>query len=306
MSKHWYFVINPVSGKGEGLNLWGKIQPLLDQSNLDYSFGISQFHKHTIELVREKYQAGFRYFIGIGGDGTLNEIVNAVFQSQKFTLNNPCTISIVSVGTGNDWARNQEKLTISNLIPRLEKCTTIPHDIGFVQASNLNLKHYFINVAGIGLDGKVVEEIEKLNDSGKKGKLSYVQSMLKALTSFEAPVAKIYTDNRELYSGETLVLVASKGQFFGGGMHISPKAKPNNGTLDLTVVKKDSNWMIFPQLYKLFNGHIASATFVKKYEDTHVRIQSNHAIPIQADGEFLGKSSQVEFSVLKHAILVLA
>lgn len=306
MSEHWYFVINPVSGKGEALKLWAEIQSQLKDSTIDYSFAISQFHQHTIELVREKYQNGFRNFIGIGGDGTLNEIVNAIFQSQKFTLNNPCTISMVSVGTGNDWSRNKEKLTVHNLIPRLKKCQTSFHDIGLINSPESNLKHYFINVAGVGLDGKVVEEIEKLNNSGKKGKLSYVQSMLKALISFKAPISKIYTNNQELYSGEALVLVASNGQYFGGGMHISPKAKPNNGSLDLTVVKKDSNWVIFPQIYKLFNGKIESASFVNKYQNPNVKIQCSFPIPVQADGEFLGNSSQVEFSVLKHAILVLA
>ena len=305
MSVHWYFVINPVSGKGAGLNLWEKVKTELELHAVDFSFGISEYHQHTTKLVAEKYSNGIRNFIGIGGDGTLNEIVNAIFTSQQFSLNNPSVVSMLSVGTGNDWVRSHEKLTRHNLIKKLESFQTTPHDVGLVESSETHLHHYFINVAGVGLDGQVVQEIEKLNQSGKKGKLSYLQSLIKALTSFEAPKSRIFTDVKELYQGETLLLTASKGQYFGGGMHISPKAISNNGLLDLTIVKKDSKWVVFSQLYKLFNGKIETATFVDKGTHHQVEITTETSIPIQADGEFLGRSNHVKFSVLKQAILVL-
>lgn len=305
MKNHWYFVVNPVSGSGKGMKLWNRIQVLLDASNIEYSFGISTFHQHAIELISQKHQEGFRNFIGIGGDGTLNEIVNAIINSEN---NSPSksTISQLSVGTGNDWVKNyDEPLTEFNLVSRLKNNKTILHDIGIVESTQPELKQYFINVAGAGIDGRVVHELEKLSVSGKKSKLAYVQSMLKSLTRFEAPYGKINIDNKNVYEGRTLLLAASKGQYFGGGMHISPKALPNSGTLDLTLVKKDTNLIVFPQLYKLFNGKIETATFVEKYIHSKAEFTSEFPIPIQADGEFVGESKHVSFSVLKHAVHVL-
>lgn len=305
MENHWYFVVNPVSGRGTGLKLWKRIQVLLDTSHIEYSFGISKYHQHTIELVRQKHHDGIRNFIGIGGDGTLNEIVNAILNSENIATSKS-TISQLSVGTGNDWVKNfEEELTEFNLIKRLKNKKTITHDIGIVESSKPVLKQYFINVAGAGIDGRVVHELEKLSVSGKKSKLAYVQSMLKSLTRFEAPFATIKIDNQQIFEGRTLLLTGSKGQFFGGGMHISPKAKPNSGKLDITLVKKESNLVVFPQLYKLFNSKIESATFVEKFMNTRAEFTSEFAIPIQADGEFVGESTNISLSILPKAIYVL-
>lgn len=306
MSEQWFFVINPVSGKGKGLILWEQVKNRLDDSEVDYTSAVSNFHLHTIQLVTEKYQEGIRNFIGLGGDGTTNEIVNAIFKCQKFKLDSPSTISLIPVGTGNDWVRNQVELNLENLIERVTKKQTKPYDIGLVESESPVIHHYFINVAGTGLDGRVGKELEILNKSNDKGKLSYIKSLIKALLEFESPSSTITIDNKSVFDGSFLVLAASKGQYFGSGMHISPKAVPDNGNLDITVVKKDSNWVIFPQLYKLFNGKISTVPFIDKHSNNHVEISTSFPVPIQADGEYLGESQRIKFSVLKHAILVLA
>ena len=306
MNNHWFFIINPVSGSGNGLKLWERVKVLLDETAIDYSFGKSEYHRHTIELVKAKHQYGVRNFIGIGGDGTLNEIVNAIMISQNGKDTSKSIISQLSVGTGNDWVRNQEEqLSEFNLISKLKANKTILHDVGIVESSKPILKQYFINVAGTGLDGRVVHELEKLSVSGKKSKLAYVQSMLKSLTRFDAPESQVKVGNNQVYDGKILVVTASKGQYFGGGMHLSPNAQPNSGTLDITLVKKDSNIVVFPQLYKLFNGKIAGATFVEKFTNTMVELTTSFSIPIQADGEFVGESKHIQFSIVKHAIKVL-
>jgi YegS/Rv2252/BmrU family lipid kinase len=305
MNNHWFFIINPISGNGKGILLWQKVKLLLDENAINYSFAISTYHKHTIQLVSEKHKEGYRRFIGLGGDGTINEIINALFHSPNNSIDDSSTIALMPVGTGNDWVRNQEVLDLDNLIEKIKQANRLAYDVGLVQAKTPQIHHYFMNVAGAGLDGQVVEEIGKLHELGKKGKLSYIQSMLKALTQFKAPEGIVFINGKEVYSGKTLVLTASKGSFFGGGMHISPNAKSGNGLLDITVVKDDSKWVIFPQLYRLFNGDIASATFVEKYADSLVTFKSSDLFPIQADGEFLGYSNQIQFSVIKHAIFVL-
>lgn len=305
MNSHWFFIINPVSGNGKGILLWEKVKILLDENTIDYSFAISSHHKHAIQLVSEKHLEGCRRFIGLGGDGTINEVINAISHSPNNSVDDPSTIALMPIGTGNDWVRNQEILDLDNLIDRIQKTKRTVYDVGLVQSKDPQIHHYFMNVAGAGLDGQVVQEIGKLNALGKKGKLSYIQSMLKALTQFKAPEGTVSINGKEIYSGKTLVLTASKGAFFGGGMHISPDAKSGNGLLDITVVKDDSNWVIFPQLYKLFSGDIATATFVEKHTDTQVEFKSQNIFPIQADGEFLGHSKHIQLSVIKHAVFVL-
>lgn len=304
MEKEWYFVINPKSGKGTGILIWQNVfLPILKESSVQFSFGISDYHKHTIKLVKAQYQKGIRNFIGIGGDGTINEIVNAIFQSQEFKTNSLSTIGLIPVGTGNDWIRNHKLFTPSNIVNRLKAYQTLPHDVGVFNSSNL--KHYFINVAGGGLDGAVASEIITLQKQNKKNKLSYLSSTLKTLINYKAKKTSIQVDHQLPITEQLLLATASIGKYFGNGMMISPKAHFKNGFLDFTIVRDDSNWTIFPQLPKLFTGKIETVSFVQKHNGKEMVIKSEKPIPVQADGENLGCHENFSLSVLKHAIQVL-
>ena len=302
MESHWYFVINPISGKGKGLILWSKIKLLLDQSQINYSFGISEYHTHTTQLIQTKHQEGIRQFIGLGGDGTVNEIINGIFNAASGTKKIPATIGLFPIGTGNDWIRNHEALTLDNIIERLKSPQKSPHDVGVITSTK---KHFFLNVAGGGLDGMVVKRVTEQFNSGKKNSFSYILGAIKALLSFKAPHSKVFVDQKEVFSGHLLLTTGSVGKFFGNGMQISPVAQIDNGLLDFSLVKKDSNWVIFPQIYKLFNGKIHSASFVKKQEGKVLRFTSENKIPLQADGELLGDYKEFQLSVIKHGIMVL-
>ena len=118
MENNWYFVINPISGKGKGLTLWNQLQPLLDQASISYSFGISKYHTHTTQLIKTKYKEGVRQFIGLGGDGTVNEIINGIFADYTETPTALATLGLFPIGTGNDWVRNHQALTLDNIIAR--------------------------------------------------------------------------------------------------------------------------------------------------------------------------------------------
>lgn len=305
MDEQWYFVINPVSGNGKGIQVWEKLHLLLNQSDIAFDFNISEYHQHTIQLVAKKHTAGCRKFIGIGGDGTINEIINGIFQSHT-EKHDSSIVSLIPVGTGNDWVRNhKEPLSLTNIVTKILNNQTFSHDVGVINTPNIKKTHFFINVAGAGIDGCVVSELEKANAKGKKGKLAYIQSLIKALLSYTSPVATILIDNQTVYSGETLVVAAAKGQYFGSGMHISPLSIPNNGSLDITLVKNDSKWVIFTQIHKLFTGAIASVTFVEKMVGHTIELHSNHPMPIQADGEFVDESKSFSISLIKQGVLVL-
>ncbi|UTW68062.1 YegS/Rv2252/BmrU family lipid kinase [bacterium SCSIO 12643] len=304
MNHQWYFIINPVSGSGKGLSQWKQVQKELDKNNLNYSFEISDYHQHTIELVKQQYQKGIRNFIGVGGDGTINEMVNAVM-----SVENPdqdVVLGLIPVGTGNDWVRNfKTPLRPENIIDKITQYNLMRHDVGQLETDHDINKHYFVNVAGAGIDGQVVQNLEKLNANGKSGKMSYLSSAIKALLNFKSPISKCFIGGEIRYEGATLLLTASLGQYFGGGMHISPNAELNGNKLDFTVVQKVSNWIVFPQLYKLFTGGIESISFVNKYQNKLGQMENSKKIPVQADGEYVGAYKQIKFSVIQDAIYVL-
>ena len=303
-SEIWYIVLNPVSGRGMGLRAWEQLQPRLDRAGIRYLFGISEYHRHTIELVGSFYALGCRKFLGIGGDGTLNEIVNGIFRLKTET-DSLSTVGLIPIGTGNDWVKNFESpLTVSNVVDRLYIQNIVFQDIGVIEIPGIS-NHFFANVAGAGLDGQVVQELEASTSGSGKGKLSYVKSLLSALFHFKAFTLKGIFGNGEAICGDTLVFTAAKGQYFGNGMHISPKSKLDNGLLDLTWVKNDSKWRIFPQLPHLFTGKIARISFVQKWQEEKVEVEFSSPVPVQMDGEWLGEAKMVKFSVIPRGLCVL-
>jgi diacylglycerol kinase (ATP) len=306
MNAHWFFVINPVSGKGAGLKLWEKIQPLLLSAEIDFGFAISEYHTHAIQLVAEVHKAGIRNFIGIGGDGTINEMVNGICENQRTATEDLCTINLLPVGTGNDWVRGQrEKLSVQNLVARIQKNKTEIKNLGCVALKYPPQKRYFINVAGAGIDGRVVQEIQHLSDAGEKGKMVYVQGLLKALFNFSPVEIALQVDRAEIFSTESYTAIAAIGKYFGGGMIINPEANSAQASLNFTIVKSAKKLKILAHLPKLFTGKIKSAPFVSALKGNQLQLKTNLKIPVQADGEWLGEADEISFSLLPKAIKIL-
>jgi len=306
MNANWFFVINPVSGKGAGLKLWQQLQAKLLAAEIKFDFAISEYHTHTIKLVTDAHKNGIRNFIGIGGDGTINEIVNAICNNQLDFTKDLCTVNLLPVGTGNDWVRGQrEKLKVKNIVLHIQKNKTETQNIGVIELENQPQKKYFINVAGAGIDGQVVQEIQKLSDAGKKGKLIYAQGLLKALFNFETTKMEVNIDGHQIFSEHGYTAIASLGKYFGGGMIINPDASSAQESLNFTLVKSAKKLKILTHLPKLFTGKIESAPFVVAQKGSQLRLKTSVKIPIQADGEWLGEADEITLSLQSKAIKIL-
>ncbi len=306
MNASWFFVINPVSGKSAGLACWQKVQPLLVAAEIDFKFAISEYHTHTILLVADAYKSGIRNFMGIGGDGTINEIVNGIYHDSQNASPDLCTINLLAVGTGNDWVRGQrKKLSVQNLVGRIKEHKKSVEHIGVVTLNNHSQKRFFINVAGAGIDGQVVREIEKLSKAGKGGRLVYIQGLLKALLNFKPFQLDLKLDKNQVNIGESYTAIAALGKYFGGGMIINPAHDIRENALRFTLVNKSNKLKILWHISRLFTGTIEKAPFVIVKSGEQLKLKSKTNVPVQADGEYFGNATQVEFKILPNAIEVL-
>jgi YegS/Rv2252/BmrU family lipid kinase len=303
----WFFVINPVSGRGKGLTVWGRIKSQLDCEGVIYEQAISEYPKHVLKIVAERYHAGFRHFIGIGGDGTLNEMINAVFSAAAGQPDHHCVFGLIPVGTGNDWIRSRSSLlTIKNLAFKLKERQYTKHDVGVINADALSQPHYFINVAGAGIDGAIAQQIHPKRRGHNKGKLAYLMGLMVGLFTYQAPVVKVTIAGETFFSGQPFLISAAKGRYFGGGMQISPQALPDSGGLDITVVKKVGKRKIFPQLYKLFNGQIDKVSFIQKASADTLHVTASAPMAIQADGELVAVTTHFSMAIVIGQIRVLS
>ena len=303
MENKWFFVINPVAGSGKGMRVWKEVSAALKNADIDFHWAVSEYAGHATAIVLEARKNGFEKFIAIGGDGTLNQVINGIFSANSYSK---CTFGLIAVGTGNDWVRtHKQNLNAPNIVAVLQNPSTTLVDVGGVQLDENTVWHYFINVAGIGIDGQVAEELHATSQKGKKGKLSYLHTLIRAIFKLQVVGGEVFEHNEKKYSGEVLTVTFAKGTHFGAGMHISPNAQANSGTFDVTIVKNASKLTIFSQLHKVFVGNVQEMTFVEQLETAHPKVVLETELPVQLDGEFIGRAKKLHVKVVPKSIHVI-
>ncbi len=302
----WFVLVNPVAGNGEGEKEWDKISCLLGQNGFPFTHQFTLRKYHAIELVSEVVNEGIDKVIVVGGDGTLNEAVNGIF-AQTRIASNEVLLGMIPVGTGNDWGRmfhiphNYEKA-----ITILKKGKTFLQDTGLVRYINggEEKSRYFINIAGLGFDARVVKKANKQKEEGKHGVLLYFLNIFTTLMNYKSTRVSIEVDGKPVFENSVLSISLGNGRYAGGGMLQTPDAKPDDGLLDLTVIKDMGKLRVITSLKKLYDGHILDHPSIEGFTGKRIRIDSDPPIYAETDGESLGHTP-VEFEILPKSLQVV-
>ena len=173
----WYVIINPNAGKGKGKKDWARISSLLEKADIGYEAVFTRDTHDAIGLAGAAVRAGWRRFVVVGGDGTMNEAVNGILEQDEVPVQE-IRLGIISVGTGNDWGRMFGIPTdYAGAVETLRREKLFLQDAGIVRYEQHGRQHqrYFINIAGPGFDAVVVQRAnrnkQKGKDSGGEGKL---------------------------------------------------------------------------------------------------------------------------------------
>jgi YegS/Rv2252/BmrU family lipid kinase len=306
MTEPWFTIINPCSGSGKGKLEWPEIENMLKKAGIQYQAVFSNYRNHATELTNEAIAEGWRRFLTVGGDGTVNEVVNGIFH-QNAVPTTEFTLAMIPVGTGNDWRR-----TIGIPMDYLEAVTTIhqgetyTQDVGYIQYMDQGkLKgRYFINIAGMGYDALVAAKTNLMKELGRKmGVYSYLVSLFGCLLKYKHTKVKVTADHEEITT-DLLSMNVGICKYSGGGMMQVPKAIPDDGLLDLTLIKKMSKLQVIKNVPKLFDGSFIHLPQVHITRGRKVKIESEPSIPLEVDGETLG-SSPFEINIIPKSINIV-
>lgn len=302
----WFVLVNPVAGSGEGEKDWDKISCLLGQNGFSFTHQFTLRKYHAIELVTEAVNKGTDKIIVIGGDGTLNEAVNGIF-AQSRVATEKVLLGMIPVGTGNDWGRMFHiPSDYEEAIRILKKGQTFRQDAGLVRyiASGKQTSRYFINIAGLGFDARVVQKANKQKEEGKHGVLLYFLNIFTILMNYKSTRVSIEVDGKPVFENSVLSISLGNGRYAGGGMLQTPGAKPDDGLLDLTVIKDMSKLRVITSLKKLYDGNILDHPLIEGFTGKTIRIDSDPPIYAETDGESLGHTP-VEFEILPNCLQVI-
>jgi YegS/Rv2252/BmrU family lipid kinase len=301
----WLVVVNPNAGNGRGEKDWSKISEQLKKENISYTVYFTERKGHAIELTLEAIGAGFRKIITVGGDGTLNEVLNGVYS------NNSCppteiVLALIPVGTGNDWGR---MFGIPLDYPRAVKIISADkrmlHDVGLISFFNGKEKknRYFINIAGLGFESVVVRKTNFQKDNGHGGKLIYFYNLLTSLLAYKNTMAWVTIDS-ETTQVNVFSINIGNGRYCGGGMRQTPDALPDDGLLDVTVINGMGKFEIIRNLKILYDGTILSHPKIEGYKCKNIKVSSDSIMYIEADGESLGHTP-AEFTIIPAGINIV-
>jgi diacylglycerol kinase (ATP) len=303
-------VVNPASAGGRTARRWPEIRRALDASGLRYTAHNSLGRGDAIELTRSAIrERGVRRVAAVGGDGTLNEVLNGCFDEQGRLLAAGLTLGVVSSGTGTDFRRAlgipTDPLTSAHL---LGAATPRPVDVGCASFAD-GSHRAFLNVASCGISADVVARVERRRHRGvgRLRRATFLSAAVAALLTYRKRDVELTLDaaSRRLRVEEVAV---SNGPDYGGGMRIAPGARVDDGYFDVVVVGDISRPGALRAIPRLYRGTHVTHPAVTMLRAKRIRIapvEGELAPLVETDGETAG-AAPVEITLLPTALGILA
>lgn len=300
--RHARLIVNPTAGAGKTLKKWPQIRELLRGIGLRFEHDFTEAPRHAIELARTAVKKGYDLIVSVGGDGTINEVVNGLHDTGDA---GDVSLGIISTGTGGDFIR-------SIGLPRhhADACRRLLHprrlliDLGSVEYSvdGRRERRLFVNFAGLGFDAEVVRATtQRFKALG--GLPSYLLGLLTTFLSYRNQEISLTVDGRT-ETRKLCTTVISNGRYGGGSMLLAPDADLTDGLFDIVTIgdisKPDLLWSL-PRIYK---GTHLTHPKVNVIRASEVTLDSPAGAVVQADGELLGLTP-ARFSIIPAALGIL-
>jgi YegS/Rv2252/BmrU family lipid kinase len=285
-------IVNPESNKGRTRKRWSEIREGLKSFIREYKFEFTEKPLHATEITRAAIKDGTELVIGVGGDGTMNEIANGFFEDRRI-INPEATLGLVPAGTGCDLTKSLNiPAGLKDALKVITEAPSVRMDIGKVRfRSNAGgeEERYFLNVADFGLGGEVVRRVNERRLQRKAS--SYVRCLVTTMVQYRNKRVKIRVDGERLPEGEYLIGAVANGRIFGKGMKVAPGARLDDGLFDSVLVRGFKFFEFCRHGWKLMNGSHVTHPKVSVVRGRKVEAWpgENDDVLLELDGEQLGR-----------------
>ncbi|MFD1019094.1 diacylglycerol/lipid kinase family protein [Thalassobacillus hwangdonensis] len=284
-------IVNPTAGNGKAMKLFKTIQkdPLFKQKECRTFLTEYEGHgKKIAEQVAEIYKEKITSILVIGGDGTLNEVMNGLRHHRSIP------VSTIPAGSGNDFSRGIG--VKSNSLELFRKLVTRPKSrrcrLGMYTINGRKKlpPAFFLNSIGIGFDATVAliankSRYKKILNRLGIGSLSYVLALIQGLSRFEPVALKVIVDGHVSRFEKGFMVTISNHPFYGGGMKIAPTAHIQKPELSVLVIDDISKWKVLFLFVTVFFGKHTRFKEVHLLKGNVITIEAEQRIPIQIDGD---------------------
>lgn len=272
----YVFIINPASGKTDYDKIKENIIKTLE--NEEYEIYETKAPKEATEIASRFKNEENTIVYSVGGDGTLNEVVNGIAEGK-------CKLGIIPTGSGNDFYRTLKEAQTENV--RL--------DLGKVNG------RYFINIASVGMDAETCNNANKIK-SKIKLQSSYYLALIHTFLTFKSKSLKLKID-KNVYAGDYIIAAICNGKYYGGGFKIAPVASFDDNQFDIYLVSKVGKLKLIKILLALLKSEHEKYNEVRKYTGKNITITSENNLIVNIDGE-ITISKNIEIEMIEDALII--
>jgi len=286
-------IVNPESDKGRTAKRWKHIKEALKVFFKEFKYEFTEKPLQAAEISKTAIKEGSELIIGVGGDGTINEIANGFYEDRK--LINPITsLGIVPSGTGCDLSRSLNIPSgLKNALNIIAQAPSSLIDTGRVKFKNHSgedEERLFLNISDFGIGGEVVK---RMNQNRMKRKASsYLKSLISTFITYKNKKLRIKIDGQELENDEYMIGAVSNGRIFGKGMKIAPGAELDDGLFDVVLIKGMKILEFCLNAWRIYSGTHLSHPKISLVRGKKVEvfpIDDEGDVLIEIDGEQVGK-----------------
>lgn len=302
VNKKWAVIINPKAGKRRLRRDWIKMYRALKRAEVEFQVWTTEYAGHAIEIARHLVERGFRNLLLIGGDGTVNEVVNGIYTSD-IEDKSSVSIALIPYGTGNDWARYwglyKSKRKMSD---RFYRPNRVKVDLGCLTYYVDGEKHkrYFLNGMGVGFDAQVCFLTDRLKRIyGGHAWVYYLSLVITLFTWKPSRMQLIYDD--DAIEEDVFTIAVGNGCYSGGGIKQVP-ADPTDGVFHTNVVPR-LTWKILSTIVGfLLRGELWNHPACTMKTTKRFKIKNNTSLLIETDGIMLEGNGPYTAEIIPSAL----
>jgi YegS/Rv2252/BmrU family lipid kinase len=286
-----FFVVNPQSANGSTGKRWGSYAAVIAQRLHDFAVEFTRGPGDATALARRALLNGYECVVAVGGDGTINEVVNGFFVDDQ-VVNANAALGVLPRGTGGDFRRSFEWSTdFAAAVERLKTNETRPFDVGQVDYQThqgQSARRFFANVCSFGVSGVVDEEVARTTKA-LGGKASFMLGSARALLRYRDRTVRLVVDGQPLPPQPITTVACGNGQYFGGGMKVTPNADTSDGWLDVTVWAGFGLADFVVKNAALYNGRHVHLPGTQTFRCRTLEATADSEVLIDCDGEQPGR-----------------
>lgn len=291
LSRKRHVIINPASAGGRTRAKVSRIVKVLDDHfGRSYSLDITRKPGEASLFARQAVRNGSRLVVAVGGDGTIQEVVNGFFRDGK-AINFDCELGIINCGTGGGFCQSlglpgKLEMQLKVLMNGNRRLVDIGRAI-FYSPEGLLQERLFLNECQAGIGAAVVQSVQSRHKR-LGGLAAFGLAALEKAIRHPARQIKVTVADKLLSTGPLIGIVIANGRYAGGGMSLAPKARPDDGLLDILLIHDQPLVRRLWNFPKIYSGrHIACPEFTYS-QATHVLMESEESSRVEADGELIG------------------